>query len=107
MSFIKHALKYWATPESITEDEALMSLGKARVAQASMGYATKSSDMIVPEREHTLNIRVNSAIGGTIIDVGSYNPYIDNGRNSKVYVIHEEDDLGEALSKIIAERLKQ
>lgn len=59
---------------------------------------TASSDRTIDS--HGFNFKVHKATGGTIIELNKYDSVNDRHKNA-IYVIMDDRDLGEELSKII------
>lgn len=56
--------------------------------------------------DETLNFRIFNAVGGKVVEFIQYNPKTDQ-RTVTNYVVTDDQDLGERISKIITlERLK-
>lgn len=67
--------------------------------QAKLGSSVlvKESDSI--NSDPVLNFRVYSAVGGKVVEFSSYDRRTDR-RNSTTYIITNEQDFGERISKI-------
>lgn len=64
---------------------------------ASAGLATISKDEV--QSDPVLNFRVFSAVGGKVVEFTQYDRRTDR-RNSTTYIITNEQDFGERISKI-------
>jgi len=50
---------------------------------------------------NSFNLTVSKAVGGTVVQANFYTSYKDQDIPPGLYVIHDGEDLGDALSKII------
>lgn len=82
MNILKRKILSWLTSHEIEKDVAVKSYTNHLAAQEN------------------LNLLVYNAIGGKVVEFRSYDRITDQA-SQQIYVIHESDDFGERLSKII------
>jgi len=63
-------------------------------------YSNSVTRMSIKDFNNGINFTVFSAIGGKVIQLSSYDPVKDQHK-SKLYIVTDEEDLGEEIAQII------
>ena len=97
MNWFKRLIHKWNAEGAELREEEIYSTTPVRRARGSAKLAMSENREI---NNNGFNFKVHKANGGTIIEMNKYDEVNDRHKNA-IYVIMDDKDLGEELSKII------
>lgn len=97
MNWFKRLIYKWSSEGAELREEEIYAPSPVRRTRGSAKLAMSESREI---NNNGFNFKVHKANGGTIIEMNKYDEVNDRHKNA-IYVIMDDKDLGEELSKII------
>ena len=89
MNWLKRRLRNWILDDSKERDGSPRQGGRGLISTDSESLSTEP-----------LRLSIYSASGGTVVETRTYDRQKDRSQN-QLYVINDDEDLGDQLSKII------